>query len=138
MKEEKKERIKQLIKKLSELSEEQRQAIVEKLGIRNPEGHLLSDRNQSLLYLQAMGNPLSVVAGYKQWQKFGRQVTKGQQGYIIAVPSGVTKSDAVFPINGNESTTVDAADDDIFFLWKAVFDISQTEEITEQTKGKAA
>lgn len=138
MKEEKKERVKQLIKKLSELSEEQRQAIVEKLGIRNPEGHLLSDRNQSLLYLQAMGNPLSVVAGYKQWQKFGRQVTKGQTGYIIAVPSGVKKSNSVFPINGNESTTVDAADDDIFFLWKAVFDISQTEEITEQSKGKAA
>ncbi|MBS4036211.1 MAG: hypothetical protein KGZ85_17240 [Ignavibacterium sp.] len=138
MKEEKKERIKQLIKKLSELSEEQRQSIVAKLGIRNPEGHLLSDRNQSLLYLQAMGSPLSVVAGYKQWQKSGRQVTKGQLGYIIAVPSAVQKSNSVLPINGNESTTVDAADDDIFFLWKAVFDISQTEEITEQSKGKAA
>jgi hypothetical protein len=128
MKEEKKERIKQLIKKLSELSEEQRQSIVAKLGIRNPEGHLLSDRNQSLLYLQAMGSPLSVVAGYKQWQKSGRQVTKGQSGYIIAIPSGAKKSEAQDP----------ESEEDIFFLWKAVFDISQTEEITEQSKGKAA
>ncbi len=43
----------------------------------------------------------------------------------------------VFEINGSESTSVDAADEDIFFLWKAVFDISQTEEMNEQSQPKA-
>lgn len=141
MKEEKKTRIKELMNKLSQFSEEQRQALVDRLGILNPEGHMLTGRNQALLYFQAGGNPLSVVGGFQQWQKYGRVVRKGERGYLIAVPSNVTKSNAVFPINGNESTVVDVADDDIFFLWKAVFDISQTEELTaenKQQKGVAA
>ena len=138
MKEEKKTRIKELMNKLSQFSDEQRQVLVDKLGIRNPEGHMLTGRNQALLYFQSEGNPLSVVAGFKQWQKYGRVVSKGQRGYLIAVPSSVNKSNAVFPINGNESTSIDAADEDIFFLWKAVFDISQTEELTKLSKGNAA
>ena len=58
MKEEKKERIKQLVKKLAEFSDEQRELIAQKFGIRNPEGHLLSGRNMMLLYLQAEDKPL--------------------------------------------------------------------------------
>lgn len=138
MTDDKKQRIKELIQKLSGLSDEQRQTIAEKLGIMNPEGHILTLRNQSLLYLQAQGCPLSVVAGYKQWHKSGRQVIKGQRGYLIAVPSSVKKSDAVFPINGNEATQIEGNDDDVFFMWKTVFDISQTEEISEQSNGIAA
>ncbi|HMN47874.1 MAG TPA: ArdC-like ssDNA-binding domain-containing protein, partial [Ignavibacteriaceae bacterium] len=92
MKEEKKERIKQLVKKLSEFSDEQRETIAQKFGIRNPEGHMLTGRNQSLLYLQAEGKPLSVVGGFQQWQKYNRVVKKGERGYLIAVPSAVKKS----------------------------------------------
>ena len=42
MKEEKKTRIKELMNKLSQFSDEQRQVLVDKLGIRNPEGHMLN------------------------------------------------------------------------------------------------
>lgn len=138
MKEEKKTRINELVKKLSEFSDEQREIITQKFGIRNPEGHMLTGRNQSLLYLQAEGKPLSVVGGFQQWKKYNRVVKKGERGYLIAVPSAVKKSNMVFEINGSESTSVDAADEDIFFLWKAVFDISQTEELSQQLEGVAA
>ena len=138
MTDEKKSRVKELMNKLSQFSDDQRQLLAEKLGITNPEGHILTMRNQALLYFQAEGLPLSVVAGYKQWQKYGRTVRRGERGYLIAVPSSVKQSNAVFPINGNEATQIDADDSDIFFLWKAVFDISQTEELTAKTENEAA
>ena len=93
MKEEKKTRIKELMNKLSQFSEEQRQALVDRLGILNPEGHMLTGRNQALLYFQAGGNPLSVVGGFLQWQKYGRMVRKGEHGYLIAVPANNKKKD---------------------------------------------
>ncbi len=130
MKEEKKTRIKELMNKLSQFSEEQRQALVDRLGILNPEGHMLTGRNQALLYFQASGNPLSVVGGFQQWKKYGRVVRKGERGYLIAVPANNKKNDE----NAD-------SEDPTFFLWKAVFDISQTEELTaenKQQKGVAA
>ena len=123
MKEEKKTRIKELMSKISQLSDEQKQMLVEKLGITNPEGHILTGRNQALLYFQAEGNPLSVVGGFQQWQKYGRVVRKGEHGYLIAVPANNKKNDE----NAD-------SDDPTFFLWKAVFDISQTEEVTAENK----
>jgi hypothetical protein len=130
MKEEKKTRIKELMSKISQLSDEQKQILVEKLGITNPEGHILTGRNQALLYFQAEGSPLSVVGGFQQWQKYGRVVRRGEHGYLIAVPA-----------NNKKVEDSSDADDPTFFLWKAVFDISQTEEMTaenKQQKGVAA
>ena len=121
MTDEKKSRIKELMSKLSQLSDEQKQMLVDKLGITNPEGHILTSRNQSLLYLQAEGNSLSVVAGFKQWQKYNRAVRRGERGYLIAVPANNKKADET-----------PEAEDPTFFLWKAVFDISQTEEINKE------
>ena len=75
------------MKQLKSIDEEQREIIAGELEIKNPEGHILSPRNQCLLAFQAGDNPLSVVAGFKQWQKHGRIVSKGSHGYLIAVPS---------------------------------------------------
>jgi hypothetical protein len=122
MKEEKKERISQLIKKLSEFSDEQRELIAQKFWIRNPEGHLLSGRNMMLLYIQAEDKPLSVVAGYQQWKKYNRFVKKGETGYLIAVPANRKTSDEQEP------------DDPEYYIYKAVFDISQTEELQKQNQ----
>ena len=116
MTQERKERIRNLIKQLAAFPEEQREVLSLKLGIRNPEGHQLTARNQCLIYFQNMEDiPISVVAGYRQWQKYQRQVKKGSHGFLIAVPSG----------NKNKS---DEEDQEIYFLYKTVFDISQTEE----------
>ena len=117
MKEEKKERIKQLVKKLAEFSDEQRELIAQKFGIRNPEGHLLSGRNMMLLYLQAEDKPLSVVAGFQQWKKYNRFVKKGEHGYLIAVPANIKKTE------GEKEP-----EDPEYFIYKSVFDISQTTE----------
>ena len=122
MKEEKKERIKQLVKKLAEFSDEQRELIAQKFGIRNPEGHLLSGRNMMLLYLQAEDKPLSIVAGFQQWKKYNRFVKKGEHGYLIAVPANIKKSEAE-----------QEAEDPEYFIYKSVFDISQTTEQEEIT-----
>ena len=118
MNQDKKNKIKNLIKQLKSIDEEQIEIIAGELGIKNPEGHILSPRNQCLLVFQAGDNPLSVVAGFKQWQNHERIVSKGSKGYLIAVPAK-NKSE-----NENEEK-----EDEMFFLYKTVFDISQTEEL---------
>lgn len=133
MKEEKKERIKQLVKKLAEFSDEQRELIAQKFGIRNPEGHLLSGRNMVLLYLQAVDKPLSVVAGFRQWLRYNRVVKKGEKGYLIAVPSIKNSAE-----DDRQNPDDETADDPAFYMYKAVFDISQTEELTNTTKCTAS
>jgi hypothetical protein len=134
MKKEKKERIKQLVKKLAEFSDEQRELIAQKFGIRNPEGHLLSGRNMMLLYLQAEDKPLSIVAGFQQWKKYNRFVKKGEHGYLIAVPANIKKSEA----EQCSGISTGEAEDPEYFIYKSVFDISQTTEKEEITESEAA
>ncbi len=114
----KKEKIGLLMRQLSAIDEGEREILSNKLGITNPEGHVLSARNQCLLAFQAGENPLSVVAGFKQWQKYNRVVSKGSKGYLISVPSKTKSND-----EDEEDET------EPFFLYKIVFDISQTEEM---------
>ena len=121
MKEEKKTKIRELMQKLSEFSAQQREEIASKIGLMNPECHVLSPRNQMLIYFQAGDKPISVLAGFKQWQKYKRRVKKGERGYLIAVPSTTKNND--LPEDEEPET---------FFLWKYVFDISQTEKIVSQ------
>ena len=118
MSDDKKERISKIIKQLADLPAEKREELSSRLGIINPEGHLLTPRNQCLIYFQNIDNvSISVVAGYKQWQKYQRQVKKGSHGYLIAVPSGQKKE-------GEEEDP-----GEVYFFYKTVFDISQTEEL---------
>jgi len=91
--------------------------------ISNPEGHMLSGKNISFLKFQA-GDKINftVVAGYRQWLKFDRQVRKGQHGFWIFIPAMIkTKVEE----NGS-SKTVEEFDR---FLMAKVFDISQTWDI---------
>ncbi len=119
---EKKEKINRIRKTLSEMTEEQRQEIAEKFGIVTVEGHSLTAHNQCFLVAQAELN-FSIVGGYKQWQKAGRSVRKGEHGFYIFVPSK-TKEDS------ENAAEVSADDETPFFFTAVVFDISQTEEIT--------
>jgi hypothetical protein len=119
MSDDKKEKISKIIKQLADLPAEKRDELSSRLGIVNPEGHLLTPRNQCLIYFQNIDNvSISVVAGYKQWQKFQRQVKKGSHGFLIAVPSGQQKQEA------------DEEPGEVYFFYKTVFDISQTEELS--------
>jgi hypothetical protein len=119
---EKKEKIIRIRKTLSEITEEQRQAIADKFGIVTVEGHLLTAHNQCFLVAQSEIN-FSIVGGYKQWQKAGRSVRKGEHGFYIFVPSKQKEDEANPEINTSDETPS--------FFTAVVFDISQTEAITK-------
>lgn len=58
-------------------------------------------------------------AGFHDWKKVGRSVKKGEKGLAILVPM-------------TRKAKGDEEDDPIWFTWRYVFDISQTEEAKEQ------
>ena len=118
----KKEKIIRIRKTLSEMTEEQRQAIADKFGIVTVEGHLLTAHNQCFLVAQSQIN-FTIVGGYKQWKKAGRSVRKGEHGFYIFVPSKQKEDEANPDVNNSDETP--------FFFTVVVFDISQTELITE-------
>jgi len=117
---EKKEKIIRIRKTLSEMSEEQRQAVADKFGIVTVEGHLLTPHNQCFLVTQSEIN-FSIVGGFQQWKKAGRIVRKGEHGFLIFVPSKAKQ--------GDNSEMI--SDDDVFFFTATVFDITQTEAIAK-------
>ena len=82
---------------------------------------MLSGKNISFLKFQA-GDKINftVVAGYRQWIKFDRQVRKGQHGFWIFIHS-MTKTKV-------EGKTIEEFDR---FLMAKVFDVSQTFEVKE-------
>lgn len=121
---EKKEKIIRIRKTLSEMSQEQRQAIADKFGIVTVEGHLLTPHNQCFLVAQSPIN-FTIVGGFQQWKKAGRVVRKGQHGFLILVPSKT---------NSEESSEMVSDDEDVRFFSATAFDISQTEVINKQNE----
>lgn len=121
MKEERKQRIQEVQKKLFALSEAERQELAAKLGIVTIEGRRLSGYNMMFLWFQ---NPdCTIVGGYQQWKRAGRQVKKGEYGMSIYIPIGKKDDD------GNIT-----GDEDIRFWFATVFDISQTEKVEEEVE----
>jgi len=116
---EKKEKIIRIRKTLSEMTEEQRQAIADKYGIITVEGHLLTPHNQCFLVAQSEIN-FTVVGGFQQWKKTGRIVRKGEHGFLIFVPSKAKQ---------DENPEIVLDNEDVHFFTATVFDISQTEVI---------
>jgi len=85
VKQPRKERLAELRKKLADLNPDQRQALVEGVGVITVEGRSLSVNNQILLAFQ---HPkATIVGGFQQWKKAGRTVRKGEHGSIIWFPS---------------------------------------------------
>jgi len=115
MQTERKERIKQIRQKLSNLTEQEKQALISRGVIATVEGRQLSLYNTLLVYLQANGQMPTVVGGYQQWRKAGKQVKKGEHGYMIW-----------FPVGAKDEGTGDIVEVDTFYT-ATVFDISQTE-----------
>jgi len=112
------ERLAELRKKLADLNPDQRQALVEGVGVITVEGRSLSVNNQILLAFQ---HPkATIVGGFQQWKKAGRTVRKGEHGSIIWFPTTKQKE--------GEATE----DIELNFLTGIVFDITQTDPITPQ------
>jgi len=118
--------LRQIVKEIAKMSEDQRKAISEKMGLLvNPNGHPFSLFNTLLIASQGAQNP-TILGGFKQWREHGRAVKKGEHGYAIFFP--------VTPKNGDqdEPKEEDIEEDTLKFYIGYVFDISQTIEIETQ------
>lgn len=120
MVQEKKDRIRDLRKKLANLTDEQKAAIIKNSMVLSIQGTPLSIHNTMLLYLQSdtIHTQPSVVGGYRQWQEQGKQVKKGEKSMMIWAPT-----------NRKKDESKEENDEDITFFPVNVFDISQTETI---------
>jgi len=106
------------------LSESDLQNLAGVMPVSNPEGHQISKYNKAFLKFQNENLNFTVIAGYKQWLKFGRCVKKGQHGHWIFIPSMIkTKKEE----NGQETVSEELDR----FLMARVFDVSQTFEMKE-------
>ena len=117
MTEDRKEKIKKIRQALVNLNKEQRQTLIARGYILTIEGRSLSSNNTMLVYLQANGNNPTVVGGYQQWKKAGKQVKKGEHGMTIFFPVGTKDDNGDFVSNPER------------FYMGTVFDVSQTEPI---------
>lgn len=116
IKQEKRERIEALRQQLANLTDQDKQALTSRGLIATVEGRTLSYHNTLLVYLQCNGQQPSVVGGYKQWLRAGKQVIKGQHGFMIW-----------FPIGEKDKETGDITDATHFYTG-TVFDISQVQD----------
>lgn len=114
---ERKARIKELRDKLANLAPADRERLAARGIITTVEGRTLSLHNTLLLYIQCDGQQPTVVAGFQQWRKAGRQVKRGEHGMMIW-----------FPVGPKDKETGDILTADTFYTG-TVFDISQTEAI---------
>ena len=74
---EKRERMRELGKKISEMSPEQREQLAAKAGIHTIEGRPLSSYNSCMLLAQSVGRVCpSIIGGFRQWKKADRFVMK--------------------------------------------------------------
>lgn len=95
------------------------------MPIYNPSGHQISEYNTAFLKFQNSEMKFTVVAGFKQWQKFGRCVKKGAKGFFIFIP--VMKK-----VTGEGSTGTSGEEEFDRFLMARVFDVFQTFELKER------
>jgi hypothetical protein len=125
---ERRERFRTLAAQVAELSEDERAALVMKVGaIVTCEGRALSPFNSCLVLSQLP--TASMVGGFWQWKDKGRSVRKGAQGLMIWIPKHKgEEGDEPAPVpaaeapEGEEKTGKRSA-----FVMGTVFDVSQTE-----------
>lgn len=93
--------------------------LMKEQGITPPSNLLESfSPNNALMILFQRPNATQ-CAGFHAWREAGRAVRKGAKGIAISVPLGTRVDD-----NGEESMS---------FSWRYVFDISDTEELTDSS-----
>jgi hypothetical protein len=103
----------------------------ENFPVCNPAGHVLTVKNIAFLKFQNIEDwNFTVVAGFQQWKRFGRQVKKGVHGFWIFIPK-MTRT----KVENNGATTT--LEDCEGFLMARVFDISQTFDVGDAEKALA-
>ena len=121
------ERMAELARRVAALSPEQRAAFAARSPVVTIEGHALSIRNTASLCLQ-LGPSVSVVGGYQQWRRAGRQVRRGEHGGLILIPRAPKAAE------GDTESADNRDGGALYFIGGTVFDISQTDPIENQTE----
>jgi len=129
------EKFRGIVKTIAGMPEADRIALSQKVVAANVEGHVLSLHNQCLLAVQCPH--VTVVGGFRQWREQGRTVRRGEHGHMIWVP--VTYGEK----NGDDTPQPSEIDGEekktgVRFLIGTVFDISQTEPLTDSKESEVA
>jgi hypothetical protein len=131
---ERRERFRELAKRVAAMSEDERAALVMRCGaIVTVEGRPLSVFNSCLVLSQLPS--ASLVGGFRQWLAHGRQVRKGAVGIAIWVPTGPRAAESNGPADasyGGEPIADAVEDIRTRFVMGTVFDVSQTQESTRE------
>lgn len=119
-----------LCKQIANMGETERLILAAKMpGVVTCEGHALSLHNCCLLALQCPS--ATIVGGFKQWQRQGRAVTKGEHGHMIWVPTGAPKlgerSEPAALVEPGANGSSEPSEH--HFIMATIFDVSQTHEI---------
>ena len=121
-----KDQMSALAAQIKAMPEEQRVLYAFEHPVMTCEGHPLSAYNTCAIIMQAqlVGVCVTHVAGFRQWLKVGRQVTKGQHACgCILVPMGKGKPATEADPDGKKGG--------MKFRWVPMFDVTQTEVVGE-------
>ena len=111
-----KARLREICHKITAMSEGERAAFAGRISPITVEGRRLSLHNACMVAFQ---NPAAtVLGGFQQWRREGRQVRKGEHGIGIWIPRFKAGAD------GEESGSPEG------FIFGTVFDVSQTDPAT--------
>jgi hypothetical protein len=124
-----------LVKQLAELTDDERAARLRGFGfIKLSTQASYSPANSLLIAFQSanVARP-TILGGFAEWLKKGRAVRKGEHGFMIWVPIGAKKQEVqAVDAKGELTTMLQDASSDVRFIIGTVFDISQTEEKTDE------
>jgi len=110
-----KEKMRKLASEVAAMTDAERAAMAAKILVITIERHVLSVRNTILCVMQC--RTVTVVGGFVQWKTAGRCVKKGESALWIMHPC-TKKTDTGEP-------------GETFFRFAPVFDISQTDALSE-------
>lgn len=121
---ERRARFSELAKRIGALSDAERQALIDRIGILvTIEGRAISLHNACMVACQCP--TATVLGGYRQWQAAQRQVRKGEHGLMIWAPT-------TRPEDPNRQPGEVSSADRQNFVAVTVFDISQTEPLATE------
>lgn len=121
------DQFKALAKRVSAMSEDERGAIVARVGavVSIDGARPLSRYNTCLLLCQLP--TVSVVGGFWQWKTAGRRVRKGESALSLWIPTNGAKGDGQAEPTGDQIEGEAKKAGRSNFIVGSVFDISQTE-----------
>ena len=115
----------QLFKDIQAMNDQQKESFLKHFAaVVTTEGHQLSPFNSIACIIQGEDCDIipTIVGGFNQWKKEGRQVKKGSKGLAIYIPC-----------SKKETSETGEEKESRYFTSGYVFDISQTEPATTQT-----